>query len=234
MDIINFHEKHSKRGLLSDFILGGQDGLVNVLGVILGVSAATSDIRLILVAAFAALGAESISMGAVAYTSTLARRRQYLKEVEREKREMKEVPKMERKEVWEVFKEWGYKGKELERMTDGIIANPKAWLEFMMAFELKLQPVEKEAPKNSFFVVLAATILGSVIPVIPFLLTGNIFDAQISAIAVSAIFLFAIGYYEAKATVGSLWKSGLEMLIIGIAAGIAGYLIGKFFGASPI
>ena len=68
-------EKHSHPGLLSNFILGSQDGLVNVLGILLGLTAATTDRRLIFVAAFAALGAESISMGAVAYTSTQARRR---------------------------------------------------------------------------------------------------------------------------------------------------------------
>jgi vacuolar iron transporter family protein len=64
--------KHPRANLLSNFILGSQDGLVNVLGILLGLTAATSDLRLIFVAAFAALGAESISMGAVAYTSTLA------------------------------------------------------------------------------------------------------------------------------------------------------------------
>ncbi len=74
------HEHHSRSSILSDFILGSQDGLVNVLGIILGISAATSDIRLIFVAGLAALGAESISMGAVAYTSTLARRKYYLNE----------------------------------------------------------------------------------------------------------------------------------------------------------
>src|SRR2546425_10215052 len=34
-------EKHAQPGLLSDFILGSQDGLVNVLGVILGVAIAS-------------------------------------------------------------------------------------------------------------------------------------------------------------------------------------------------
>ena len=33
-------EEHAQPGLLSDFILGSQDGLVNVLGVILGVAVA--------------------------------------------------------------------------------------------------------------------------------------------------------------------------------------------------
>src|SRR2546428_8176646 len=63
---------HPKPTVLSDFILGSQDGIVNVLGIILGLSAATRDVRIILVATLAALGAESIAMGAVAYTSTRA------------------------------------------------------------------------------------------------------------------------------------------------------------------
>ena len=134
-------EPHSSHSFLSDFILGSQDGLVNVLSILLGISAATTDLRLIYVASLAALGAESISMGAVAYTSTLARRRQYLKEVERE-REMEEIPDAEREEVEDVLRAWGYKGEELETMADHIQGNPKAMLEFMMAFELKVAPVE--------------------------------------------------------------------------------------------
>src|SRR2546425_2358233 len=83
-------EKHAQPGLLSDFILGSQDGLVNVLGVILGVAVASRNlsdpITIILAGGLAATFAESISMGAVAYTSTLARRDHYLAEVERERR----------------------------------------------------------------------------------------------------------------------------------------------------
>lgn len=59
----------SRPTLLSNFIFGTQDGLVNVLGILLGLIAATTDIRIFFVAALAALGAEFISMGAVAYTS---------------------------------------------------------------------------------------------------------------------------------------------------------------------
>src|SRR2546421_5266540 len=89
---------HPKPTVLSDFILGSQDGIVNVLGIILGLSAATRDIRIILVATLAALGAESIAMGAVAYTSTRARRRLYLSQVVQERRGMQEVPQTEREE----------------------------------------------------------------------------------------------------------------------------------------
>lgn len=227
-------ELHARPGLLSNFILGSQDGLVNVLGILLGLTAATSDVRLIFVAAFAALGAESISMGAVAYTSTLARRKQYQKEVSREETEMREVPQKERNEVSEVFQKWGYLGEELERLTDLIVSKPKAWLEFMMSYELQLESVDESEPRRNFLVVLGATIFGSFIPLVPYFLVGNdVLLGAIGSVTVSGIALFVIGYYEAKTTVGSIWRSGLQMAAIGLAAGLAGFLIGHFIGASP-
>ena len=62
---------------LKDIILGGQDGLVNVLGIILGVAVATNNYVIVLIAGLSATWAESISMGAVAYTSAKAARDYY-------------------------------------------------------------------------------------------------------------------------------------------------------------
>jgi VIT1/CCC1 family predicted Fe2+/Mn2+ transporter len=172
-------------------------------------------------------------MGAVAYTSTLARRKQYLKEVNREENEMKEVPQLEKKEVKEVFQKWGYKGEDLERLTDLIASKQTAFLEFMMSHELQLQPVAESEPKRSFLVVLSSTVFGSIIPLIPYFLADK--DVLLGAIVsatVSGVVLFAVGYYEARTTVGSVWRSGLQMAAIGLAAGLAGFLIGHFIGAS--
>ena len=229
------HDEHRTRAdLLSNFILGSQDGLVNVLGILLGLSAATSDLRLIYVAAFAALGAESISMGAVAYTSTLAKRKQYLKGVEREQREINDVPKLERDEVRDIFRHWGYTGEKLERATEAIVDNPKAWVQFMMSYELNLEPVSKSEPHESFLIVLGSTVFGSLVPLIPYLLgSGNVLESAIGSVVLSGCLLFFIGWYEARTTVGSLWKSGLQMAAIGLAAGVAGFLIGHFIGAPP-
>jgi vacuolar iron transporter family protein len=224
-------EQHARPGLLSDFILGSQDGMVNVLGILLGLAAATSDIRIIIIAALAALGAESVSMGAVAYTSTLARRKVYEAEQRRELEEMREVPDIEREEVRTIFREWGYKGEELEELTRKIESNPKAMLDMMMAFELRLAPVSDLQPRNSALVVFAATVVGSLIPLVPFLVAGHaILDAAYASVGLSAVALFGIGWYEASITVGPFWKSGLRMLLIGLAAGFAGFLIGHFAG----
>jgi VIT1/CCC1 family predicted Fe2+/Mn2+ transporter len=207
---------------------------VNVLGILLGLTAATSDLRLIFVAAFAALGAESISMGAVAYTSTLARRKQYLKEVSREEKEMREVPETERNEVRKVFQRWGYQGEELEHLTELITSRPKAWLEFMMSHELKLESVDESEPRRSFMIVLSSTIFGSFIPLLPYFLVGkDVLLGAVGSVTISGAVLFVIGFYEARTTVGSLWRSGLQMAAIGLAAGLAGFLIGHFIGAAP-
>lgn len=227
------HEAHPHPTRLSDFILGAQDGLANILGILLGLSAATSDRRLILVAALAALGAESISMGAVAYTSTLSRRRLYLSERAREERELQEVPETEREEVRAVLEGWGYQGSALSDLLDRICANPKAMVEFMMAFELNLSPVESTAAGASAVVVGLSTVVGHLIPLAPFLVPGiGIPVAVAISLGLTAVALFGIGVYESRITAGSFWKNGVQMLVIGMTAGLAGFLIGHFLGAA--
>ena len=232
-------EAHAKPGLLSDFILGSQDGLVNVLGVILGVAIASRDIRVVLAGGLAATFAESISMGAVAYTSTLARRDHYQSEIDRERQEMVELPDVEREEVRRVFGEWGYKGTDLEDLTDKIVANPRAWLEFMMAHELKLAPVDRIQARKSAVLVGVAAIVGSLIPLLPFLAYAGgatwdeILTAIFASLVVSGVTLFVIGWYKGKATIGRPLRSGTQMLIIGIASALAGFGIAALVGGTP-
>jgi hypothetical protein len=58
-------EEHRQANWLRDVILGGQDGLVNILGIVLGVIAGGGSRAILLAAGFAAAITESISMGAV-------------------------------------------------------------------------------------------------------------------------------------------------------------------------
>src|SRR6266699_7254430 len=221
-------EKHAQPGLLSDFILGSQDGLVNVLGVILGVAIASyrypNPIAIILAGGLAAAFAESISMGAVAYTSTVARRDHYAAEVERERQEMKDLPDLERNEVREIFERWDFQGEELEDMVSKITSKPKAWLELMMAHELNLAPVGKTQARRSAILVGLAAILGSLVPLIPFIVIGrDILLGTAVSLVVSTLALFAIGWWKARTTIGRPGRSGTQMAIIGIASALAGF-----------
>jgi VIT1/CCC1 family predicted Fe2+/Mn2+ transporter len=217
-------EQHKKPGVISDFILGSQDGIVNVLGVILGVAIASNDFRIILAGGLAATFAESISMGAVAYTSTLARRDHYLAELEREKREMRDLPEAEQEEIRQILRRWGFAGSEVEEMKDHIIAKPKAMLEIMMSYELNLAPVPKDQAAKSALLVGVASIVGSLIPLVPFVfLQHEIPLGIVSSIVVSAVILFLIGWYKSVVTVGRPYRSGLQMAAIGTASALAGF-----------
>jgi len=216
---------HRRASALSDIILGGQDGLVNVLGVILGVAAATNDSRIVLVAGLAATFAESVSMGAVAYTSTMADADFYESEREREYRHIREMPHLERGEVQVIYAEKGFKGDLLERIVDTITANQDIWVAAMMSEEHQLTPIDRGQALRAAFVVGVSAVVGSLIPLAPFAILPVGMSILVS-ILVTALVLFGVGAYKARITVGRPWKSGLEMAIIGTVSALVGYAIG--------
>jgi predicted membrane protein (TIGR00267 family) len=228
----HFERAQSSKASLSDIILGGQDGLVNVLGVILGVAAASSDQRLVIAAGLAAAFAESISMGAVAYTSTLADRDHYLSQIEREKREIHDMPEVERAEIEVIFRSWGFKGELLDQSVEQIMKDERTWVEVMMHNELKLTPIDGNSALRSAFIVGFSAIVGSLIPLLPFFFLP-IGPSILVSIGITALTLFGAGVYKATATVGHPGKSGVQMAIIGTVSALAGYLIGALFSVPP-
>ncbi len=223
-------DPHSGICSLSDFILGGQDGLVNVLGVVLGVATATRDPRLILVAGLATAFAESISMGAVAYTTTMAEADIYESERSREYRHIENAPNIERQEVREIFQKKGFHGTLLDRIVDTITADHETWVNVMMAEEHQLTPVNRASAFRSAFVVGLSAIVGSLVPLLPFIFFPAGAGIWISVI-VTALVLFMVGAYKARVTIGRPGKSGLEMALIGILSALIGFVVGLVFKA---
>jgi vacuolar iron transporter family protein len=218
-------DPHRRAASLSDIILGGQDGLVNVLGVILGVAAATSDVRVVMVAGLAATFAESVSMGAVAYTSTLAEADYYESERAREYRHIQEVPNLEKDEVRRIYQEKGFEGDLLERIVDTITANQDIWVAVMMAEEHRLSPSDRRAALRSALVVGFSALAGSLLPLLPFALLP-IKAAMIGSVIFTALVLFGAGALKARLTTGKAGRSGLEMAVIGTVSAMVGYAVG--------
>lgn len=218
-------DAHRRASWLSDIILGGQDGLVNVLGVILGVAAATNNAHIVLVAGLAATFAESVSMGAVAYTSTMADADFYESEREREYRHIRETPHLEREEIRAICAEKGFRGDLLERIVSTITANPDVWVAVMMAEEHRLTQVDRSHALLSAIVVGGSAIVGSLIPLIPFVLLSVKTSIWVS-ILLTALVLLSVGAYKARITIGRPWRSGLEMAVIGTVSALVGYAVG--------
>lgn len=226
------NDPHRKASGMSDIILGGQDGLVNVLGVILGVAAATNDPRIVLVAGLSATFAESVSMGAVAYTSTLADADFYESEKAREFRHISEVPHLEKNEIRDIYAKKGFEGELLDRIEQTITTNEDVWVAVMMSEEHRITPTDRRQAVKSALVVGLSAIIGSLIPLVPFFLLPVAHSMWV-AVLVTALVLFGVGAYKARMMVGHPGKSGLEMAIIGTLSALVGYAVGALFKIPP-
>lgn len=221
-------EQHRRTNWLRDVILGGQDGLVNILGIILGVIAGGGSNTVLLAAGFAAAITESISMGAVGYTSTVSERDYYQAERAREAAEIDRAPEVERQEIRDIYAGKGFSGELLDRVVETITANRDRWLETMMSEELHLQGVETPDILRSAVVITIATLVGHLLPLLPFVFLSRT-PALIVAIVSSAVVLFGVGVYSALTLVGDWRRSGLKMVMIGLGAAGIGFIVGRLF-----
>jgi VIT1/CCC1 family predicted Fe2+/Mn2+ transporter len=137
---------------------------------------------------------------------------------------MQTMPDLERQEVRQILERWDFHGAELEEILEKIVSKPKAWLEIMMAHELNLAPVDPGQARKSAVLVGIAAILGSLVPLIPFVVIGaNLILGVIVSLSVSTLTLFGIGWWKARTTIGRPTRSGLQMALIGIASALAGF-----------
>lgn len=219
---------HQQDSWIRDLILGGQDGLVNVLGIILGVTAANGTHPVIVAASLAAAFAEAVSMGAVNYTSTLAERDHYEKEKKTELWEIENRPEEEKQEIYKIYEAKGFKPPILEKIVEIITSDKEVWATSMMEDELHFQEIKTDKLIRSSLLVGVSTVIGSVIPVSPYFIFQPE-QAIFYSLVLSALVLFGVGVYKAKTYVGSWWKSGLQMFVIGMGAALIGFIIGKIF-----
>src|SRR5438445_441287 len=75
------------------------------------------------------------------------------------------------------------------------------------------------------------SIIGHLMSLLPFLVLAR-GPAVILAIVLSAVVLFGVGVYAAVTLVGDWRVSGLRMVVIGLGAASAGFLIGRLFHAA--
>ncbi|MGD0283981.1 MAG: VIT1/CCC1 transporter family protein [Candidatus Saccharimonadales bacterium] len=219
---------HRKSFRISDIILGGQDGLVTILGLLLGLAAATKSSRIIVAGGLATIFAETLSMAAVAYTSRMADRDHYAAERAQEIKDIKVMTEMERQDIVDIYSAKGFKGKLLDDIVEHITSDNKLWVDTMMREEINLLPIVKNDVYIYSFTVGLSTLGGALLPMIPFFFL-DVHVAIISSLILSVFILAGIGVYKAKMTLGKPLKSAIQMVIIGMGAAIAGYLIGLAF-----
>lgn len=109
-------------------------------------------------------------MAAVAYTSSLAERDHYRAALKEEMEEILQKPGEETNEIREIYRRLGFSGRLLEEVTAQIKKDPQAWVSELMAHELRLAPQAGQKVLKDAAVVGFSAILGSFVPIVPFLL----------------------------------------------------------------
>jgi predicted membrane protein (TIGR00267 family) len=120
----------------------------------------------------------------------------------------------------------------LDQIVERITADEDVWVGVMMSEEHQLTPSDRKDALKSAIVVGIAAIVGSLIPLIPFLFLEVRTSIWVSLLS-SALTLFVMGVYKARTTVGHAGKSGFEMTAIGTLSALMGYLVGLVLKLHP-
>jgi len=223
-------EEHIKGGsYIREFILGFNDGLVSIFSLVTGVVGAAVSNKIVILAGVAGLAAGATSMGLNNYISSKSQTEFYKSEVERERKEIENVPKREREEIVAVYKLKGFEGKLLKQVVDKITSDKKRWLKVMMEEELGLFGDDFENPYKIALITGISFIFGALIPIAPYLFISNISSGLIYSAIASILGLFIVGSAKTMITKKNWLKSGAEMVMVGVLAAAASYSIGSLF-----
>jgi VIT1/CCC1 family predicted Fe2+/Mn2+ transporter len=211
--------------LLRDVILGGQDGLVNVLGLSLGLAAATGDARVILTAGIAAAMAESIAMAGVAFTASGAEGSWARLVGERSRGEMAGRAGVRAAGIGSALRADGWPDDRVAVVGAVLAAERDGWLAEVDDLRAALAPVRERHPARAAAIVGVSTLVGSSIPLAPFVVLPVEIAVAVSLV-VGASVLAIVGGLRARAVGGRPLRPALEMVAIGLLSALAGFAIG--------
>lgn len=224
-----YHDEswHTPEGkAVREIVFGMNDGMVTTIGFIAGVTGTLRNTKFVLLAGIAGLVAGAISMFFGAYLSTKSQKEFFEKEIEREKREIKEMPEKEKEEIREIYTEMGFKEDEVEMIVNRVTSDEKLWIKFMLREELGIVEEQIDPPLKIACIMGISFLLGAFPPLIPYFFIKDVWEAFYAAMIISAIVLFGIGVGKTYVTGTKWYKSGFEILTIGSSAVAIGYFIG--------
>ena len=226
-------ERHFTAGdTVRDIVIGMSDGLTVPFALAAGLTGAINSAGIIVTAGLAEIAAGSIAMGLGGYLAAKSDAEHYAKEREREKREVKEIPEEEMREVAQVFHSYGLTQAESTPLVAALAKHPQKWVDFMMRFELGLEKPDPKRALTSALTIALSYIAGGLIPLFPYIVATyfhrlSIFGALLLSVGVTLLALFVFGFIKGRFTGTRPIRSALQTALIGsLAAGVA-FLIAR-------
>ncbi|MBS1814834.1 MAG: VIT1/CCC1 transporter family protein [Acidobacteria bacterium] len=205
------------------------DGLTVPFALAAGLSGATASAHIIVTAGLAEIAAGSIAMGLGGYLAARGDREHYLSEREREVLETVEKPEAEKQEVMDVFTNYGLTVDQATPLVEALSHDQKAWVDFMMRFELGLEEPDPARAWKSASTIALSYIVGGFVPLVPYMLASSIQSALTASVVGTLVALLIFGYAKGKATGVYPLRSSIQTVLIGGLAGAAAFGLARIF-----
>ncbi|MEI6556719.1 MAG: VIT1/CCC1 transporter family protein [Paludibacter sp.] len=229
-----FEKKHRSVGgnAIRAAVLGGNDGLLSVFSLVMGVSGATGGNHSVMLAGIAGLLAGALSMALGEWISVKSSQELYENQMAIEMEELEVNPEGELRELALIYVAKGIPEEQALKMATEIMKDKDHAHEVLVKEELGINAEELKgsAMEAAFYSFLLFTV-GGIIPLLPFIfLTG--FHAIVVSVISSACGLFLIGAAITLFTGKNLWFSGFRMVVFGLIAAAITYGIGDLIGVA--
>ena len=215
-------------GIMRNVIYGFNDGLTANFGLVAGVIGASSgaNYHAVIVAGVAGLIADALSMGSSGYLAAQSEREVHAHEIAMERDEIALMPEIERDELALIYEAKGVDREHAYALATQMMADPEQMLAEQVQEELGISE-PTTSPMREAWITGTATAIGALIPVLPFFfLDGH--TAAIVAFAVSMLSHWVVGAARSVFTGRSVFRSGIDMFVVGLGVAAVGYLVGEW------
>jgi VIT1/CCC1 family predicted Fe2+/Mn2+ transporter len=215
-------------GFLRNVVYGFNDGLTANFGLVAGVIGASSQSahHTVIVAGVAGLIADALSMGSSGYLAAKSEQEVYANEIAMERDEIALMPEVERDELALIYEAKGMSTESAHALATEVMADPQRMLDEQVQEELGIGDPHM-SPLREGWVTGVATAIGALIPVFPFLVTsGRV--AVVFAFVIAMASHWIVGAARSVFTGRSVFRSGLDMFVVGLGVAGVGYLVGEW------
>jgi VIT1/CCC1 family predicted Fe2+/Mn2+ transporter len=227
--IDNYLDSHyiHRSNWLRAAVLGANDGIISVSSLAIGVAAASSTREPIVLATVAGLVAGALSMAAGEYVSVSSQTDTEKADIEREIKELKEMPEIELNILAQIYEKRGLKKETAMQVAIEMTENDA--LSAHIRDELGINEISQANPIQAAIASGASFTVGGVLPLLV-ILFAPIKGMEYWLYGFTTLFLIVLGTTAAKTGGSSIKKAVLRITIWGtIAMGLSA-LVGYIFG----
>ncbi len=220
-------ERINRLSRIRELVFGSLDGLLVPLGVVSGVAGGTHSTQAVIVAGLAEAFAGALSMGAGEFISSRAEAQVHATEVRKELDEIRTNPGYELKEMVLLLEHEGIAEEDASNIAQTLWRYPTSFQKTMVEKELGLQMDVDTVKIDEALTMGVSYIIGSFFPLIAYFFLP-ISKAFPVSLALTVVALIIVGIIKGKLANLNLFRSSLEVVVVGGASALGGYLLGTY------